>query len=157
LNFNGVESLTAATYNQAPRTLALDNFASPADGNNTLLIVNTVGGDLGGTVPSVGQTFFIVYDDAENPASAVINFTRCQNLVTINNAGIRTAPPILSLVPSGRSGWMRFSAGTTRAILGAAINANPETGFNGGHNLHKLTFVPSVLITIPVFPPACGD
>jgi hypothetical protein len=158
LNFNGVESLTAATYNQAPRVLALDNFASPADGNNTILIVNTVGGDLGGTVPSVGQTFFIVYDDAENPASATLNLARCQNSITLNNAGIRTAPPLTSLVPSGRSGWLKFSAtNPARAILGAAINANPETGFNGGHNLHKLTFVPSVLLTIPVFPPACGD
>lgn len=158
LDFNGVESLTAATYNQAPRVLALDNFASPADGNNTILIINTVGGDLGGTVPSVGQTFFLVYDDAENPASATLNFGRCQNVVTINNAGIRTAPPILSFVPSGRSGWMKFfSTNSARAILGATINANAETGFNGGHNLHKLTFVPSVLITIPVFGPACGD
>jgi hypothetical protein len=158
LNFNGVESLTAATYNQAPRALALDNFASPADGNNTILIVNTVGGDLGGTVPTIGQVFFLVYDDAENPASAVLNLANCQRQININNAGIRTAPPILSLVPSGRSGWMRFSTSNpARAILGSAINANAETGFSGGHNLHKLTFVPSVLLTIPVFPPACGD
>jgi hypothetical protein len=158
LNFNGVESLTAANYNQAPRVLALDNFASPADGNNTLLIINTVGGDLGGTVPSVGQVFMLVYDDAENPGSATLTLPRCQNLVTVNNAGIRTAPPILSLVPSGRSGWLKFySTNPGRAILGASINANAETGFSGGHNLHKLTLVPSVLVTIPIFPPACGD
>jgi len=157
LLFNGTESNNAATYNQAPRVLALDNFASPADGNNTILIVNRVGGDLGGTVAAVGQVFMIVYDDAENPGSATLSLPRCQNQITISNQGIRTAPPILSLVPSGRSGWLKFYSTAGNAILGAAINANQTTGFSGGHNLHKLTLVNSVSLTIPVFPAACGD
>jgi hypothetical protein len=154
-NTTGFLVAVASDQNGCPAPF---NFLIGDEYVKTILIINTVGGDLGGTVPSVGQTFFLVYDDAENPASATINFGRCQNVVTINNAGIRTAPPILSLVPSGRSGWMKFfSSNAARAILGAAINANPETGFSGGHNLHKLTFVPSVTLTIPVFPPACGD
>jgi len=158
LFFDNVESIGSAHYNQAPRVLALDNFASPADGNNTILIVNTVGGDLGGTVPSIGQVFMIVYDDAENPGSATLALNNCQRVVNVNNAGIRTAPPISSLIPSGRSGWLKFYAtNPARGILGAAINANPDTGFNGGHNLHKLTLVPTTTLTIPVFGPACGN
>ena len=47
-----------------------------------------------------------------------------------------------------------------RGILGSILNANPNaaasaSAFNGGRNLHKLTFVPTTSYVIPVFPPSC--
>src|SRR5262249_29846639 len=43
LSFDGV---VGAGYNRAPRVLALDNFGSRADGNDTVVIINRVGGNL---------------------------------------------------------------------------------------------------------------
>jgi hypothetical protein len=42
LAFNG----SASGYNRAPRVLALSNIPSPIDGNDTLVIINRVGGSL---------------------------------------------------------------------------------------------------------------
>src|SRR5262249_43517171 len=61
LAFNGL----ADGYNRAPRVLALENFASRADGNDTLLIINRLGGNLATGAAVIGALFGIVYDDAE--------------------------------------------------------------------------------------------
>ena len=42
INFDGVN------YNRVPRTLALDSVPSRADGNDTLFVLNRVGGNLNG-------------------------------------------------------------------------------------------------------------
>src|SRR5262249_42844473 len=88
LNFNGA----LGGYNQAPAVLALDNFASPADGNNTLLIINRVGGNLLTGASTIGSLFGIVYDDAENPASFTFSSNRCQFQGRITGSFPRTAP-----------------------------------------------------------------
>ncbi len=52
-----------------PRVLAVDNFPSTADGNNTLLILNRVGGDLRNGASTIGALFGVVYDESEMPLS----------------------------------------------------------------------------------------
>jgi len=154
LVFDGLAAIGSAHYNQAPRVLALDNFASPADGNETRLIINRVGGNLGtGSVPSIGGIFLIVYDDIENPFSIQTPGNNCQ--VEINLSTVRSSPPLSSIVPAGRSGWVRIRANNPVAILGVSLNAAGETGFSGGHNLHKLTLTDTTSVTIPVFPSNC--
>jgi len=160
LSFNGTVSLTALNYNKVPQVLALDNFASRADGNDTLLIINRVGGSLAIGAGSVGSIFGIAYDDIENPGSFNFSSSRCQFQSSITASFPRTAPPISSLVPAGRSGWMKFWSPAGNGLLGAAVNAVTATGdaaggnFAGGHNLHKLTLT-SATLTIPIFPPNC--
>jgi hypothetical protein len=148
-------------YNRAPLVLALDNIPSPNDGNQTLLILNAFGGNLATTANTINRLFGLLYDDVEN----VFSFTQaagvCQfrNVIGANNIP-RTTPRVGTIIPSGRSGWMKiWNANNTSGLLGSSINANPgvaaqANAFSGGHNLHKLTLT-SGTYTVPVFPPSC--
>jgi|SoiMethySBSTD1v2_1073268.scaffolds.fasta_scaffold381965_1 hypothetical protein len=155
LNFNGA----VGGYNRAPRVLALDNFSSPADGADTLLIINRVGGDLTSGGSEIGSLTGLVYGGADTSGSFSLNVDRCQFQGSITSSFPRTTPQISSLVPSGRSGWLKFFSQADNAYLGAAIvlNADLETmrSFNGGRNLHKLAMAANAQITIPIFPPDC--
>jgi hypothetical protein len=64
----------------------------------------------------------------------------------------RTAPRVDTLIPAGRSGWMKISSGEDEGIVGAYFNQTP-VGFTQGHVLHGLTTTRSVVITIPVVRP----
>lgn len=155
LNFNGV------SYNRLPRVLADSNLPSRADGNDTLLIINRIGGNLATGAATIGTLFGILYDDAE----AGFSFSLaggCQLRGSFGATGFpRTVPPVNTIIPAGRTGWLKLYHQTEDiALLGAAINFNANAGtqsgaFNQGHNLHKLTLSASATLTIPVFPPRC--
>src|SRR5262249_51940498 len=142
-------------YNKLPRTLAVDSVPSAADGNSTLLIVNRPGGNLVTGGSTIGSLFGIFYDDAENTAS--YSFTGgCQFRAIYSDTFPRTVPRLSTFIPKGHTGGTKFWTAAETPILGAVINFNPNaSGFNGGHNLHKLTLVNSTSMTIPVFPPGC--
>lgn len=141
--------------------LALSNVASRADGNDTLLILNRIGGNLGTGASTLGTLFGILYDDAENALSFQLTGS-CQVRNSISNNFPRTAPRFDTFVPAGRTGWLKvFSQSPTDlGILGAAINFNMNAAasagaFNQGHNLHALTLSGTNTYTIPIFPPGC--
>jgi hypothetical protein len=156
INFNGV----ANGYNCTPAVVALDNVGSRADGNDTMLILNRVGGNLGIGAATLGSIFGLLYDDAENTTSFSF-IGNCQFLSSISNNFPRTTPRFETFIPAGRYGWLKFFNQTGAiGILGAAINFNPNTAsnagaFNGGHNLHHLTLNCTMGYTVPVFPPSC--
>jgi hypothetical protein len=155
LNFDGVQ------YDRLPSTLAIDNIASRVDGNDTLVILNRVSGNLSIGADPLGTIFGILYNDAEVGASFQLGATQCQFRFSFSNSVPRTAPRFTNFVPGGRSGWAKlYSIGGDAPLLGVAINYNPAseasgTAFSHGHNLHKLRLVPSSSISIPVFPPNC--
>ena len=151
LAFDGV------SYNRAPRVLAVDSIPSQLDGNATMLIVNRVGGDLSTNAGSVGSLFGLLYDELENPYSFQFS-GGCQYRNVFSAQFPRTTPRINTVIPAGRTGWMKLSATADLGILGVVINRNVSsspTAFNQGHNLHKLTLTSTAKITIPVFPPNC--
>jgi hypothetical protein len=146
------------SYNQVPATVAISNIPSRADQNETTLILNHFSGDLSDTMNSVPRLAVLLYDDQENPFSASLPPGNCQKRVVLSDAEPRTAPRFTSVIPAGRSGWMRIqTTGGTTPLLGSVINFNPNTAaradvFNGGHNLHALTLVPTTIVTMPVYP-----
>ncbi len=153
LNFDG------RSYNVLPRVLALDNVASRADGNDTMLVVNRIGGNLATGASTLGTLFGILYDDAENGLSFSVN-GGCQLRGNLSNTFPRTAPRFEQFIPAGRSGWLRLYSQSDIGIVGAAINFNANAGaqanaFNQGHNLHILTNTANTSVVIPVFPPSC--
>ena len=154
INFDGI------SYNRTPATLALDNVGSRADGNDTLLILNRIGGNLGIGASSLGTLFGIFYDDAENALSFSVT-GGCQLRNSITNNFPRITPRFETFVPAGRTGWAKIYNQTGAiGITGAAINFNPNASssagaFNQGHNLHHLTLNNSMSYIIPVFPPSC--
>jgi hypothetical protein len=151
LKFDGV------SYNTLPRTLALSNVGSRADGNDTLLVVNRLGGNLSTGAITLNGIFGILYDDAESPFSFNLQAPACQLRVTLNN-NLRLTPRFEAIVPAGRSAWLKLNSAADAGILGAALNRNANAvagAFNQGHNLHKLTLTSAASVTIPVFPPSC--
>ncbi|HKC86427.1 MAG TPA: hypothetical protein VKG02_10660, partial [Blastocatellia bacterium] len=156
LVFNGTDG-----YSRVPRSLALSNIPSRADNNDTLLILNRIGGDLRSSASPLTSIFGILYNDIETTFSFSFNPGACQFRSSLTNNFPRTAPRIDTVIPSGRSGWMRFSLSGSdgnHGILGAEINFNPSPGagaFNQGHNLHKLTLDTINTYTIPIIPPPC--
>ena len=157
LDFNSVVGLG---YNRLPRVLAVDNIPSRTDGNDTLLIINRIGGNLGIGASKIGSLFGILYDDAENSKSFTFSGD-CQFRSSLSNNFPRTTPRFESVIPRGRSGWMKFYSQSDIGLLGAVINYNPSAtagigAFNGGVNLHKLTLSASSSYLIPVFQPSCG-
>ena len=153
INFDGV------AYNLAPAVLALDNIQSRADGNDTLLIINRVGGNLAIGASTLGSLFGQLADDAENVFSFSVSGS-CQLRSSLSNNFPRTVPRFEEVIPAGRSGWLLIYNQTAAiGILGAAINFNPNAGaaanaFSGGDNLHKLRFT-TATYTVPVFPASC--
>ena len=157
IRFNGV---VGAGYNCAPAVLALDNLGSRADGNDTVIVINRVGGNLGIGASTLGSLFGLLYDDAEN----VLSFSvvgGCQLRGALNNNFPRTTPRFETFIPAGRTGWLKIHNQTGAiGILGAAINFNANAAssagaFNGGHNLHHLTLNCTAEYVVPVFPPSC--
>jgi len=159
LSFDG-----AVDYNRAPRVVAIDSLGARADGNDTLLILNRVGGNLGTgaatlTGGGVGNLFGILYDDAETPLSFTFTANVCQFRSSISNSFPRTAPRVETVIPAGRTGWMKFYSLSDIGIIGAAINRNAggsdSNAFAGGHNLHHLRLTAAAQLIIPIFPPNC--
>ena len=146
-------------YNQAARVLAADNIPSRADGNDTLVIINRLGGNLATGAATLSTLFGLLYDDAENVLSFSVN-GGCQLRNSLSNTFPRTAPRFETFIPAGRSGWAKVYSQSAIGILGAMINLNANAGaqanaFNQGHNLHGLTLSCAGVYTIPVFPPSC--
>jgi hypothetical protein len=154
LNFNGVN------YARLGRVLALSNIPDRASGNDTMLILNRIGGNFAIASATLGPIFGIAYNDVESPFSFNFNPNRCQFVNTISNNFPRTAPRIEQIIPSGRSGWIRLWTTDDTAIFGSMINFNPNSevdpgAFSQGHNMHKLTLTSTGSLTIPLIPPPC--
>lgn len=153
--------LDGVNYNRAPRVLASSNIQSSLSGNNTLLVLNRVGGNLATGAATLGNIFGAFYDDAENLYSFTFNANVCQFRSSISNTFPRTTPRVDVFIPAGRSGWLKLYSQNDIGILGAQITANSNAGtqagaFAGGHNLHKLTLTSSAVLTVPIFPPTGG-
>jgi hypothetical protein len=139
--------------------LAFDHVQSVTTGNATLLVVNSLGGNLATTATRIGTLFGILLDDAEN-AFSFTGTASCQLRVILSDDFPQTQPLFSAAIPAGRSGWLHL-VGTrpSAGLTGAAINFNPQAstrrrGFNGGGNLHHLETTSTTLIK-PVFPPLC--
>lgn len=153
INFDGVR------YSQAPRVVAASNIPSRADGNETVIFLNRLGGDYRTGASAIGAIFGLLYDDAETAAS-VTRSGGCQMRMELTSCFPCPGPRFESFIPSGRTGWLRLYGQTDIALFGASLVTNPNVratanAFNQGHNLHTLTLTSAASITIPIMPPSC--
>jgi len=142
-------------YNSLPRTLAVDNIPSYAGGDRTLLVLLTPVQSFVTGGGAVGTLFGLLYDDAEQSQSFQISGGSCQSATVISDSFPRTAPRFTTVVPAGRTGWMKVYKTSDLGILGSAIVYNiggRDVNFHGGHNLHHLTYSGTQTATLPVFP-----
>ncbi len=161
------------SYERLPFELALDSISSLRDNNETMLIVNRIGGDLGNRLGNVGSLTGLLFNDVEKGFSFSMRTSGCQVRQILTDAFPRTAPPFSKVIPTGKTGWMWIRpvdtddnsplGGTSdrRAILGSMISynrnaRNSDRSFNQGHNLHKLSKTPFAKLRVPVYvPPSC--
>ncbi|HMV86988.1 MAG TPA: hypothetical protein PKA34_28085 [Blastocatellia bacterium] len=159
LNFDGKQ------YGALPHRLAVDSVASRSDGNDTLLILNRIGGNLTLSAAALGALSGVLYDDQEMGVVFGLAAGSCQFRAVLSNSTPRTNPRIDALIPAGRTGWMTIwpavdGNAPPQAVTGVALNFNPNVrasvkAFNQGHNLHKLTVTEAATLAIPVLPPNC--
>ncbi|HMV52043.1 MAG TPA: hypothetical protein PLD20_10660 [Blastocatellia bacterium] len=156
----------ADSYNPLPRTVATDSIPDRASGNDTMLVLNRIGGNLGVGLGGIGSIVGLLYDDGENGVSFTFNTSSCQFRSSLSNNFPRTAPRFEVIISAGHSGWMKLYADNASiGLLGATLNSNAGSNasagaFTGTRNLHHLTFNNSsggsaVGLIVPVFPPAC--
>jgi hypothetical protein len=131
--------------------LAVSGLSSIANGFSSLLVVNRIGGNLGTGAATLGSLFGLLYDDQEASQSFTLPGNVCQLRGVLGNNFPRTVRRYTTVLPAGRSGWMRFAAVEDEAITGALL-VEAQNGLGGGHNLHHLTTTSSATLTIPVFP-----
>ena len=152
--------LDGIQYNQAATAVSVDNLASPADKNSTLLILNPVGGDLSSseTVNTIGALTGQVYDENERGYSFQANENTCQVRKEINDNFIRIPFRFSKVIKSSTSGTIRLKESQGKALSGAVINFNPDVltaanAYSQGHNLHNLTISNQAKYIIPIFRP----
>lgn len=153
LEFSGLPN----RYNKLPRVLAAASIPSAHDGDATLLVINNPSGNLATGTNPIGSLFGIFYNDTENPFSFTFTTSACQLKQEISNNFPRTTPRFTTLVPAGRTGWIKLYSPAGAPLLGALINFNSRAGtnpgaFSHGHNLHVLTTTDTAIMRIPVFP-----
>lgn len=146
LYFDGV------SYSNLPRILGVNSLASRADGNQTMLVVNRISGDLTTGLDPIESLTGFLFDDVERASRFTIQSTSSQFRSMVGNNAPRTVPRYDAVIPAGRTGWMKLSSGLDAGVIGAIINQSPN-GFNGGHNLHILSTTDTAFITIPVYRP----
>lgn len=152
LNFDGVN------YNRLPRALSVDTLRSAAGGNSTLLILIRITGayTFPFAVNAIGAVTGALLDDTA--VSTGFSFTAAtpQLVQTLSDSFPATMPGYTTLIPPGRTGWLKLWTNTDAGLFGAVINFNPSaSAFSGGRNLRKLTLSTANSLTIPVTPPIC--
>lgn len=80
LNFDGL------SYGRLPRALAVDNLGSRVDGNDTLLVINRIGGSLATGASTLTGIFGILYNDQETPLSFSFSPGLCQFRSSLGNS-----------------------------------------------------------------------
>lgn len=148
INFDGLK------YDFAPRVLTIQNFASPADAN-TILIVNRFGGHLtpNRSVGVFGNLSAVFYNDVERAFNVGLNGGVTQSRNELKDGYPRMLPRFSQVLTTGRTGWMRFSAGDGTGIIGASITYSPNTLRNGGTNLHQVAMMDRESYVMTVTPP----
>ena len=159
-------------YQRLPHVLAINNIPARADGNDTMVVLNRIGGDYSIGASKIGSFFGLLYDDAESVVSYSFSTNVCQYRASISNAFPRTTPRLDTIIPSGRSGWTKLwptgtadnrpfgGAADLISLTGVVLNKNSNmksssNAFSGGRNMHHMTLTPLAVIVIPVFPASC--
>jgi hypothetical protein len=165
-------------YDYLPFAMVLDSFPSQVSGigaplADTRLYAYTPLSDLiTGDSSFSGLLFFLVHDDQEHTFSGQLPLNCFITSDKQRVTSIRTSPNLNTIVPAGRTGWMKFYASGRRTIVGdtagctVTLSNVPLMGatatrvgtFTGGHNLrYATTFnAPGYSITIPVISPPCS-
>jgi len=167
INFGGPVG-TGGSYDALGRSFAIDNIPSRAGGDVTRVIFAGMRGSYVTSALGSSSMFGVLYDDAEQGQSFSWSFN-CAEVKVLSNDNPRTAPRLDTVIPAGRTGWIRtyinFDGTSSGSTFGGGamsmIVSNSAWGtaggqsvnFHGAHNLQVLTRPSNQQpATFPVFP-----
>ena len=138
-------------YQLLPTTMAVDHLPSPADGLESLLIIDRIEGSLVTGMRTIGDLAGVVYNDLEVGQSFTIGSSRRQLRLALADSTLRITPRLSKSIPNGRTGWMRVSHADDGAIIGAVLTRSRH-----GHNLHALGMTAAARLVVPLTGRGCG-
>jgi len=162
INFGGTVG-NGGSYDSLGRSFAVDNIPSRAGGDTTRVVYNAIRGSYVTGPGGSGDMFGVLYDDAEQGQSFSWSFACSQTgfVKLLANDTPRTAPRLDTVIPAGRTGWIRTYHTSDVGGAMSMMVANTAWGtaggqavnFHGAHHLQVLT-IPTVQQTavLPVFP-----
>lgn len=138
-------------YDSLPTQLAADNVPSQgtgAAGNATILslyrpVTNLAGGS------------------SNTPVSFTLNNSTGQSALGSQTIGcysdlrlttLRLNPALATILPTGKTGWLRISANDNGPLLGAQFNSGQ---YVGGASMRAITYAIDFRISIPIKAPGC--
>jgi|GEM_PF-3635051 len=108
-------------YEKWPNIAIVPSINSPSTHIDSIVLVSP---------NTVGSIFGLLYDDQEKPYSIQTTQTTCQFIKKIStDSGFpRTATPLTTIIPSGRTGWMELSS-ADRGIIGLQFKYNNNNDY----------------------------
>lgn len=152
--YSATINLDGISYSQAARTLALDDVPNPAEGNETILVFNGVGGNLATGPHAIGNFRGVLYNktapESLNPfaANALPQF-----FSALSDSFPLTAPSFSQLLGGGKDWRMVFHAANELGLSGLMLNRGLKK--QDGRLLRPLTLTRAASLTVPVFPSFC--
>ena len=122
--------LDGVSYGRVGLSLAVSSLQSRSNGNQTLLVLNRIGGNALRGALGIGTIFGNLYDDSERSHSFTLSSPGCQLRGILSNGFPRTVPPYETVISEGRSGWISLSLTSDAGLTGAVINYNAQARTN---------------------------
>lgn len=145
-------------YSQAPRELAICAPFDRASGNQTMLILNPLNGNLAQNSPTIRSIYGELFNDEEESAVFTFAMSGCQFRSVFSNSFPRVPHGFDSMTGSGRASWIRIKSFNYMGLVGAVLSMNPNSAansnaFSGTHNLHAMSQAASSTVIVPIPPP----
>ena len=140
------------TYDRLPAQLAADNLPSQgttaANANATVLSLYRPLANLAGGAPSAQVT--LTLNNSTGQSTSATQAIGCY--ADLRLTVLRLNPTLATILPVGKTGWMRISAGDNGPLLGAQFNSGL---YASGASLRAVTFAADYRINIPIKVPGC--
>lgn len=140
------------TYDRLPAQLAADNLPSPGtnagNANATLLTLFRPVANLAGGAPTASVN--VTLNNNTGQSSTTTQALNCY--VDVRLSLLRLNPTLATILPVGKTGWMRLSAADNGPLMGAQFNSGQ---YASGASLRAVTFATDYRISIPIRVPGC--
>lgn len=140
------------TYDRLPSQLAADNLPSQGTGaanaNATLLTLFRPVANLAGAATSASLN--LTLNNNSGQSTTTTQALNCYADVRLST--LRLNPTLATVLPVGKTGWMRLSPADNGPLIGAQFNSGQ---YASGASLRAVTFATDYKITVPIKVPSC--
>ncbi len=139
-------------YDSLPAQLAADNVPSQgtnaSNGNATILSLYRPVANLAGGASNTAVAFTL--NNSTGQSTTTTQSIGCYNDLRLSV--LRLTPTLATILPAGKTGWVRISATDNGPLLGAQFNSGQ---YASGASLRAVTYALDYRISIPIKAPGC--